>query len=77
MKTRGLGRSVAVLLAAGTLLVGCENYGKQIEAATTRAEDAARRAEAAASRTEASAKRAEAAATSVEQMVSRAMARHR
>ena len=72
MKTRTLGVGLAVLLAAGTLSVGCTNYKEEIEKATTRSEDAARRADAAAGRVEAAAKRAETAANRVEQLVSHA-----
>ena len=72
MKTGSFGVGLAVLLAAGTMSVGCTNYNEQSEKSTTRAEDGARRAEAAASRTEAAAKRAEAAATKVEQLISHA-----
>jgi outer membrane murein-binding lipoprotein Lpp len=77
MKT-GMGMTLAVLLAASTISIGCgDNKQKeQMDRAAAQAEDAARRAEAAASRVDAAASRTEAAANKLEAAVSHAEDSH-
>ena len=70
MTGRSIRLGLAVVMATSVLSFGCAQDRKHIEAAMTRAEDAARRAEAAASRVEAAAQRTEAAADRAERALS-------
>jgi hypothetical protein len=70
MTVRSFGATVAAVVLASTLSVGCSSTA---EKSANRAEDAAKRAEAAAGRVEAAAQRAEAAAEKVERLLDKGM----